>query len=74
MHVNTDINHFTVEIDRVSFYFRSHGKSLLWYWISSLGSVAQEGLPYNLKSIIVSITYVKKIKGMDAFMVSGVLK
>ena len=55
MRVNTDVNYFSVETDCVSFYFRSHGKTLLWYWISSVGSVAQEGLPYNSKSIIVSI-------------------
>jgi hypothetical protein len=53
MHVNTDADHFTVETDRVSFTLEAMG--ILWYWISSMDSVAQEGLLHNLKSIIVSI-------------------
>jgi hypothetical protein len=31
-------NHLTVAICRVSFYFRSHGKACLWWWINQRSS------------------------------------
>jgi hypothetical protein len=56
MHVNTDINHFPLEINLVSFYSCVHRKCLLSKRdIYQTGLLAQEGFADNLKSIIVSI-------------------